>query len=93
MIQHVMCCTCGVDTDCEPEDQAYGAVWQCPACKVVTACVGPREGRKAWVRVEFRQVEFYRLLRGDCPHCGAIGPDYCELARCEWDRSALDGPE
>ncbi len=21
----------------------------------------------------------------DCPVCGAIGPDYCRLARCEWN--------
>jgi hypothetical protein len=61
-MKFAMACTCGVETPCNEQDQNYGAVWQCPSCNEVTACVRPRGGGKVWIRVEPGQVEFYRLL-------------------------------
>jgi hypothetical protein len=61
-MQHVMVCSCLVETPCEPSDQSLGAVWECPACGEITACVRPKAGDKAWVRVERGAAEFYGLL-------------------------------
>jgi hypothetical protein len=27
----------------------------------------------------------------DCPVCGAIGPDYCQLVKCEWNMTEPPG--
>ena len=65
MITYVMACKCGAETDCESDDQKFGRVWQCPACDRVTACVLSKSGRKLWITVDPKEVEFYHLLRVD----------------------------
>jgi hypothetical protein len=62
-IRHIMTCSCGVETPCDAKDQCFGAVWQCPSCKEVTACVYPRGGGKVWIKVSPQDVEFYDLLK------------------------------
>lgn len=62
-IEYIMACLCGVETPCKHEGQQVGAVWQCPACKVATARVTPRQGGRAWITVQPSEVEFYDLLK------------------------------
>ena len=62
-ISFIMACLCGAEFECKPEDQALGSVWQCPKCQVVTACVRPHGGGKAWITVQPSQVEIYSLLK------------------------------
>lgn len=61
-VKHIYACWCGVETECRPEDQRYGAVFQCPGCKVVGGCVYPHEGGRAWVRITEDEVKFHDLL-------------------------------
>ena len=62
MIEHIWACTCRTETVCRPEDQALGAVFQCPGCHTVWGCVRPKGGGKAWIRIADRDVEFHHLI-------------------------------
>jgi hypothetical protein len=64
-IEHVWVCLCRAETVCRPEDFYPGAVYQCPGCERVWACVSPRRGGKAWVRVTDQDAEFHRLMDED----------------------------
>lgn len=70
-LQHIYACACRAETPCEAEDLLLGSVVQCPACKVVAACVRPRGGGKAWITVSPDEVEFYGLLAEPGPETAA----------------------
>ena len=63
MIQHIWTCTCGHEEECERENQIFGAVYQCSACKQVWGCLYPQGGGKVWIKVSSEDVEFHSLLR------------------------------
>jgi hypothetical protein len=62
-VQHIWCCPCGVQTECEFEDIRIGRIFQCPACKKVQAAVLTRSGTKVWVTVDPGEVEFYDMVK------------------------------
>ena len=61
-MSYVWACLCGHQEPCEASDQRYGAVYQCVACKDVYACVYPKGGGKAWIKVAPDDVTFNGLL-------------------------------
>ena len=61
-MKHIWCCTCGQETEVEPNTFDLGAVFQCPSCLVVYGCVRPRYGSKVWVPIQPKDVEFHKLL-------------------------------
>jgi hypothetical protein len=62
-MRYIHCCECGEKTETTAESQILGRCFQCPACKMVWAHVYPKDGGRAWIRVDPRDVEFYHLIK------------------------------
>lgn len=62
MITHIHACLCGTDTECETGDLSLGRVFECPGCKQVWAHVYPKQGGRAWIKIDPSDVEFHDLL-------------------------------
>jgi uncharacterized Zn finger protein len=60
MIREIMCCTCGDEREVDKQP-AYGHVWQCPACGLVSVKLYPIGGGREWVVLTAEQVRFHRL--------------------------------
>jgi hypothetical protein len=77
--REMMACTCGDEREVE-KAPAYGYVWLCPACNLVSVKVYPIGGGRAWVIMTPEQIRFHDLTgerrREDDPaHClGAQNP-------------------
>jgi hypothetical protein len=61
MIREIMCCTCGDEREVDKQP-AYGHVWLCHACGLVSVKVYPIGGGREWVVLTDEQVRFNRLV-------------------------------
>lgn len=61
-MKHIWACSCGAETECEPSDQAGGAVFQCPGCHKVFGCVYSKGRGKVWIEASDSDIEFHDLL-------------------------------
>ena len=62
MMTYTWACNCGAEIECEREDFALGAVFQCPACLKVYGAVQPKIGGKVWIEISDSDVKFHKLL-------------------------------
>lgn len=62
MPQTIFACDCKTNTNVEDADVRLGAVFQCPACKIVWGHVYPQGGGRAWIKISDQDVSFHRLL-------------------------------
>lgn len=59
-IRQIMACTCGDEREVETAP-AYGHVWQCPACDLVSVKLYPIGGGREWVVLTPEQIRFHDL--------------------------------
>lgn len=59
---HIWACTCGEETECQPDDLRLGSVWHCDGCGTDFGCVAPKRGGKAWIEIKPDSAAFNRLF-------------------------------
>lgn len=60
--KHIWACSCRTETECSPQDQMLGSVFQCPGCHKVFGCVHSKGRGKVWIEANDTDIDFHDLL-------------------------------
>ena len=61
-MKHIWACTCGNETECQPDDLQLGSVWKCTGCRQSWGAVYRKGGPKVWIKISKEDVKFHDLF-------------------------------